>query len=659
MDKIILFGASKLGEKAYDILKNEYVIIYFCDNDKNKWGNKFCGVEVINPQMLGKYSDVKVIIASMYYKEIYAQLTQNNIKNVYILEEKNMFSYMETLEKAEIYVKGEKIDILNILNNTQNINLEKVSSEYLNKIENQEIDGLSIEDIYIYDDIVPYAFFRGYYYEIMFKVIYYILFINELIATYKNEIFIKIEDQVFFDLIKQVTNIKCELKSSFILSKMDYDYMKLEDVKKVSNLNFKEIIKQKNNMKDNFLVISDVERIRYMLENKYEKKQYDFFYGNILEKMKEKFNVIYLRRLKNISEMKLNKFFEYSDKCIVENTVDQYINDRINSEVVINKELLKINKGLLDKIDFVFNGFDLKNIFRKYIINIDNFQFCIKRTLAIEKFIDEFSIKGVIAVDEYDCREIIVACNRLNVPVYALQHGFYSQYHCQFFYSKYEKVLAPKKTFLWGNIYKKMFIQNSNIFNENNLCVSGQPINDLNVNYIREDTISNEEIIRITYVSIAEYDMDKEALLIILDALSLFQKKCKLIIRLHPLDTNYDLYRELIVRYKICNYKIDQDGDLYEIVNDSDLVIGICSTVLIESLIFNKKIATIITKQYGDYNDWVKDRISTAIKSKEDLLYILNNFSLTFNDKEQIKEIVQEYFYKIDGKVCERILREI
>ncbi|MCS4460698.1 hypothetical protein JTS90_04985 [Clostridium botulinum] len=39
-EKVILFGASKMGEAAYVLLKYNYDIVYFCDNDKIN-GEKF------------------------------------------------------------------------------------------------------------------------------------------------------------------------------------------------------------------------------------------------------------------------------------------------------------------------------------------------------------------------------------------------------------------------------------------------------------------------------------------------------------------------------------------------------------------------------------------------------------------------------------------
>ncbi|UUN83211.1 hypothetical protein K8O62_002782 [Clostridium botulinum] len=53
-EKVVIFGASKLGEIAYGLLKDKYDIRFFCDNDNNKWNNKFCGINIISPEELLK-----------------------------------------------------------------------------------------------------------------------------------------------------------------------------------------------------------------------------------------------------------------------------------------------------------------------------------------------------------------------------------------------------------------------------------------------------------------------------------------------------------------------------------------------------------------------------------------------------------------------------
>lgn len=84
MEKIIIFGASKLGEIVYNVLKEKYIICFFSDNDSNKWNNEFCGIKVINPKEILRYEDCKIVVASTYYPAISVQLKEYGVNNISI-----------------------------------------------------------------------------------------------------------------------------------------------------------------------------------------------------------------------------------------------------------------------------------------------------------------------------------------------------------------------------------------------------------------------------------------------------------------------------------------------------------------------------------------------------------------------------------------------
>jgi NADH/NAD ratio-sensing transcriptional regulator Rex len=46
---IVLFGASNLGKATFILLKNSYNIVWFCDNDPEKWGKSIEGIKIIPP----------------------------------------------------------------------------------------------------------------------------------------------------------------------------------------------------------------------------------------------------------------------------------------------------------------------------------------------------------------------------------------------------------------------------------------------------------------------------------------------------------------------------------------------------------------------------------------------------------------------------------
>lgn len=85
--EVVLFGASKLGEKAVKVLrKKDIKVKYFCDNDLRKIGKNLIDIEIVDIDRL-KYirKDVIVLITSMYHRNIYCQLKEFDINNVFFI----------------------------------------------------------------------------------------------------------------------------------------------------------------------------------------------------------------------------------------------------------------------------------------------------------------------------------------------------------------------------------------------------------------------------------------------------------------------------------------------------------------------------------------------------------------------------------------------
>jgi len=102
--KVILFGASKLGILAYEYLKDRYDICYYCDNDTSKIGRTFNGCEVISVEKLielVKNQEYLVIISSQYYKEIGEQLVSKGIDKSKIKVFYNSLEYLQTIYDIE------------------------------------------------------------------------------------------------------------------------------------------------------------------------------------------------------------------------------------------------------------------------------------------------------------------------------------------------------------------------------------------------------------------------------------------------------------------------------------------------------------------------------------------------------------------------------
>lgn len=92
--EIIIFGASKAGEKIYNFLSEMNLKVkYFTDNNPNKWNKMFCGQIIKAPELLYQINKEKdyIIIGSMYVGDISKQLDNMGLYGLYC--EMNDFIY--------------------------------------------------------------------------------------------------------------------------------------------------------------------------------------------------------------------------------------------------------------------------------------------------------------------------------------------------------------------------------------------------------------------------------------------------------------------------------------------------------------------------------------------------------------------------------------
>ncbi|APQ77019.1 capsular biosynthesis protein [Clostridium botulinum] len=89
--KAIIFGAGSFGVSSYEKLERDFHIEYFCDNDKNKWGNSIKGIKVISPEELKLLKEHLIIVASTYYLEIIDQLIKMDLFNIAYISFNNSF----------------------------------------------------------------------------------------------------------------------------------------------------------------------------------------------------------------------------------------------------------------------------------------------------------------------------------------------------------------------------------------------------------------------------------------------------------------------------------------------------------------------------------------------------------------------------------------
>lgn len=125
MEKAIIFGAGSFGVSCYEKLKKDFCIEYFCDNDKNKWGNNIKGIKVISPKELNLFKGHLIIVASTYYLEIIEQLIKMDLSSIAYITLGNSFLQ---------YINDKELNFNNYSYLSQDSNNLKCNYNKVNKI---------------------------------------------------------------------------------------------------------------------------------------------------------------------------------------------------------------------------------------------------------------------------------------------------------------------------------------------------------------------------------------------------------------------------------------------------------------------------------------------------------------------------------------------
>lgn len=103
-DKRVLFGAGNMCRNYMKCYGEEFPPLFTCDNNKNRWGEWFEGLEIRPPEALKELDpDCAIFICNIYYGEIMRQLREMGIANPieYFNDEYMPSFYFERLEYWE------------------------------------------------------------------------------------------------------------------------------------------------------------------------------------------------------------------------------------------------------------------------------------------------------------------------------------------------------------------------------------------------------------------------------------------------------------------------------------------------------------------------------------------------------------------------------
>lgn len=99
-EKYVIFGSQF---KAAEVRKKISNVLFYVDNDKEKWGELIDGLEIKNPEVL-KYQNVKIIVAVSAYLQVFEQLKNYGISEENYCSYKELLLIKEYLDKGTIYL---------------------------------------------------------------------------------------------------------------------------------------------------------------------------------------------------------------------------------------------------------------------------------------------------------------------------------------------------------------------------------------------------------------------------------------------------------------------------------------------------------------------------------------------------------------------------
>lgn len=531
--------------------------------------------------------------------------------------------------------------------------IETEIRSFLLNIENQIVSGIKINQMYMYDGIELYNFSRGSIYDKLKELLNKYILIESILNYFNEEIEINTDDLVYKYLADKVFYIKCNYNYKDIdLKKSSCN--KLKHIARIIK-GFGYLLMKKIKNKNNTLFLTQANSINSISING-DIINYDSQFGGVLDEFRRERSTFVLQYLNNESLLDKsinlgNDFFPFENFVIMKKFIYK-----------LNMKGNKINNRLkyIKNIDFCFHDKNLYEFLNEFLLkNLENIMNSyLFEIYAAEKLIKFMKVNNVVAIDEADrIRCFIYAANKNNIPSFAIQHGIITLGSSAYFIPTEDDIYIPKKTFVWGEKFKKTLIDNTKVYNHRNINVVGQIRTDYLFEKLKyNDLLKKSNEIKILYATQSIKDLTYEATEILFESLKKLKTKYSLVIKLHPNDNYEDLYNDLINKYNIENVEITRNMDIYDAIIWSDVVISVHSTVNLEAAILNKPSICILLNKYWDEGNFVKDNISLGASDVDELAKYLEELDIYKLDNEVV---INNYFYKIDGLVHNRIINII
>ncbi|MBU0758541.1 MAG: glycosyltransferase [Nanoarchaeota archaeon] len=425
---------------------------------------------------------------------------------------------------------------------------------------------------------------------------------------------------------------------------------------------------------------------QHIASKKRRKKKIGYLSHESLIRLDTKGNVSEVLLFEDVRK-KVNKFGKFDEAILVTSPMKKpwkkpkkgnylYLNDYITPGLF--KKSLKQGFEIADKWRKIpkklksdtmrENNRDLYSFVRPDIDFLFRFPIAFLNTLyyyAYKELIKKEGLDIVLTQSGIYERCALAACHKLDIPSVFFAHSilFEGGYFFDFF---------PKTHYFFYNENdRKSLIRYSGLKPENVHVIGPYFIDDVITRYKGKKKKEKKRSVLILAQPVhAEYGENETKRYID----SIFSKLAELKdirikIKLHPRDIKQELWTEAIKNSRIKNYEIisakaagtANENILYDAILESDIAITFSSTTCFDALILGKPVIIIELNIEKDFFTDAKSFI--RIRYDQD---IAKNIRKIFDDRKyreslkgKIEQDLKFYYYKTDGKSCERAAKEI
>ncbi len=126
-DKAVIWGTGSNGERAFHKVSHIWDIVGFCDNNCDKWNQKFMGLNIYAPNDLLEISNCDIVIASLSYEDIIEQILEMGVEAERIFYINPMASLVQNVKGEELFCRERKKMHILFVQSTPLIRIDKIA----------------------------------------------------------------------------------------------------------------------------------------------------------------------------------------------------------------------------------------------------------------------------------------------------------------------------------------------------------------------------------------------------------------------------------------------------------------------------------------------------------------------------------------------------